>query len=90
MRNSGRPKNAAGGRGSWPSSAYSVGVRSVVKAGADVSARSARPGRRQMHDQRHLEDLGKDRVRVPHPSLLAERVAVIGGHDDEAVIEQPA
>ena len=67
-----------------------MGVRSVVNAGADGSGAEPRPRRRQMHDQRHLEDLREDRVRVSHPTLLAERVAVIGGHDDEALVEQPA
>ena len=41
-----------------------------------------------MDDERDLQDLRKDRVRVPHPALLAERVAVIGRDDDEALFVQ--
>ena len=41
-----------------------------------------------MHDEWHLKNLREDRVRVPHTSLFAERVAMVGRHDNEALIVQ--
>ena len=47
-------------------------------------------GRRHVHDQRHLQHLGVDRVGVPQAALLAERVAVVGGEDDDALVVETA
>src|SRR6185503_20449051 len=56
----------------------------------DVGLPARRQRRRQVHDERDAHDLGRDDVGVAPAPLLAERIAVVGGEDDDAVVQHLA
>ena len=43
-----------------------------------------------VQDQRHAHDLVEERLLVPLAAVLEELLAVVGGDDDEGVLEEPA
>ena len=48
---------------------------------------SAPTALRQLHEERHVQDLSVQRVAVCEPSVIEELFAVIGGQHDQRIVE---